>query len=355
MNQYAAAPARDVEFTKFGFTGKSGEYFRIWVVNTCLTVITLGIYSPWAKVRRNKYLYRHSHLGEGSFDYHANPVTILKGRLIAVSISAAYLLATFFAPLFSVVIALLIAAASPWLLVRSRMFAMHYTSYRNVRFGFPPVYKPSYKLFLKYTLITIITLGIGYAWFRAARARLIVDHTRFGARRMKLGEEVSGDRFFGVYFVASIVLFALIFVFSFVGVMLGLTPAQEDIPGAAADPATLFFTLVSLLAYILVFTGVAATTQRLIFNGATVDGKLLRCDWSIIHYVFIVMTNYIAIALSVGLLTPWATIRLQRYKLSRISILARESDLANVAAGESAEVSALGDEVGEAFDYDFGL
>ena len=65
--------------------------------------------------------------------------------------------------------------------------------------------------------------------------------------------------------------------------------------------------------------------------------------------------NLIAIALSIGLLTPWATIRLQRYKLSRLSILMQESELANVVAAEGDEVSAIGDEIGEAFDYDFGL
>ena len=34
------------------FTGSGGEYFRIWAVNRTLTVLTLGLYSAWAKVRR---------------------------------------------------------------------------------------------------------------------------------------------------------------------------------------------------------------------------------------------------------------------------------------------------------------
>jgi uncharacterized membrane protein YjgN (DUF898 family) len=36
------------------FTGCAGEYFRIWIVNVCLSVLTLGIYSAWAKVRRKR-------------------------------------------------------------------------------------------------------------------------------------------------------------------------------------------------------------------------------------------------------------------------------------------------------------
>src|SRR5258707_6333866 len=39
------------------FTGRAGEYFRIWIVNICLSIVTLGIYSAWAKVRRKRYFY----------------------------------------------------------------------------------------------------------------------------------------------------------------------------------------------------------------------------------------------------------------------------------------------------------
>jgi len=33
------------------FTGTGGEYFRIWIVNLFLTVLTLGIYSAWTLLR----------------------------------------------------------------------------------------------------------------------------------------------------------------------------------------------------------------------------------------------------------------------------------------------------------------
>ena len=39
------------------FSGDGGEYFRIWIVNLALSVVTLGIYSAWAKVRRLRYFY----------------------------------------------------------------------------------------------------------------------------------------------------------------------------------------------------------------------------------------------------------------------------------------------------------
>ncbi|MEX1058239.1 MAG: DUF898 family protein, partial [Natronospirillum sp.] len=39
------------------FNGRGGEYFGIWIVNIALTVLTLGIYSAWAKVRNKRYFY----------------------------------------------------------------------------------------------------------------------------------------------------------------------------------------------------------------------------------------------------------------------------------------------------------
>lgn len=68
----------------FKFTGSGGEYFKIWIVNIFLTIITLGIYSAWAKVRNKRYFYSNTQLDGSTFKYLANPLKILQGRIIAV-------------------------------------------------------------------------------------------------------------------------------------------------------------------------------------------------------------------------------------------------------------------------------
>ena len=50
-------PKKEPDTYRMSFTGSAGEYFRIWIVNLFLTIITLGIYLPWAKIRQRKYLY----------------------------------------------------------------------------------------------------------------------------------------------------------------------------------------------------------------------------------------------------------------------------------------------------------
>src|SRR5437667_6745528 len=71
------------------FSASAGEYFRIWIVNLALTILTLGIYSAWAKVRKRRYFYAHTHIAGESFEYRGRPVAILKGRLIAVALLGA--------------------------------------------------------------------------------------------------------------------------------------------------------------------------------------------------------------------------------------------------------------------------
>jgi uncharacterized membrane protein YjgN (DUF898 family) len=77
---------------RFDFTGRNGEYFRIWVVSLFLSVVTLGIYSAWGKVRKKRYLYSHTELDGTGFEFRATPLAILRGRVIALALLGGFAL-----------------------------------------------------------------------------------------------------------------------------------------------------------------------------------------------------------------------------------------------------------------------
>src|SRR5260370_8359218 len=83
------------------FTADAGEYFRIWIVNLALAIVTLGIYSAWAKVRKRRYFYGHTRVDGDTFDYRPNPIAILKRRLIPVAPSPSFSPHSPFPPLHS--------------------------------------------------------------------------------------------------------------------------------------------------------------------------------------------------------------------------------------------------------------
>ncbi|WP_079851668.1 DUF898 family protein, partial [Acinetobacter baumannii] len=74
----------------FKFHGNASEYFGIWIVNILLTIITLSLYAPWAKVRRLRYFYGNTEFFERRFDFTGIPTKILIGRLIALGIYVAF-------------------------------------------------------------------------------------------------------------------------------------------------------------------------------------------------------------------------------------------------------------------------
>src|SRR3989442_14230021 len=118
------------------FTGTAAEYFRIWIVNLFFTLVTLGIYSAWAKVRKRRYFYGSTRLDGDSFDYFASPKAILNGRIIALAIIAIYALAGELYPQSRYAFWAVGALAFPWLGVRALAFNSRNSAYRGLRFNF---------------------------------------------------------------------------------------------------------------------------------------------------------------------------------------------------------------------------
>ena len=61
----------EIEAHPVRFHGQEGQYFRIWIVNVLLGIVTLGLYTPWARRRTVQYFYQHTEMAEGSFDVRA--------------------------------------------------------------------------------------------------------------------------------------------------------------------------------------------------------------------------------------------------------------------------------------------
>ena len=101
------------------FTGSAGEYFRIWIVNLFFTLISLGIYSAWAKVRKKRYFYGSTRLDGDSFDYFASPKTILKGRIVAFVVFVSYALAAELYPSSALAFWAAFLLVLPWLVMRA--------------------------------------------------------------------------------------------------------------------------------------------------------------------------------------------------------------------------------------------
>jgi uncharacterized membrane protein YjgN (DUF898 family) len=142
----------------FQFTGTGAEYFRIWVVNLLFTILTFGVYSAWAKVRRQRYFYRNTKVDGAIFDYHGNPASILKGRILVLVLLVAYKIALEISPAAGSIIALVLVAMVPWLLARSFRFKMINSSYRGLRFRFAGTAGAAYRMLSLFPVLAALAV-----------------------------------------------------------------------------------------------------------------------------------------------------------------------------------------------------
>ena len=145
---------------EFKFHGKTGEYFGIWIVNVLLSIVTLGIYSAWAKVRNKQYFYGNSELAEERFEYLAKPLQILLGRIIAVVLVIIWAVSPMVSELLQVILMLAFVAIMPILVVKNLRFDSRVTRYRNVRFDFVGSYGGAYMALMVMPFIGMLIFAV---------------------------------------------------------------------------------------------------------------------------------------------------------------------------------------------------
>jgi uncharacterized membrane protein YjgN (DUF898 family) len=344
----------------FEFRGSGAEYFRIWIVNLLLTIVTLGIYSAWAKVRRLRYFYGNTYLDGHSFEFHGRPLAILKGRLI---VFAAYLVFVFAAQLSPVIVLAMIPVAIfgvPWIIMKSRLFQTRMSSYRNIRFNFHGTYGAALGVFVGWYLLVVITVGILYpAWVRK-RVEYSLDNAAYGTQKWSF--LTSTGRFYTfclITFGLGIAAYA-----GFIVLVIGMAKGAQTAHGygPAADIAALIGLGLGFWVMVLGFAAVAlaiwgyyqASFLNASFGGVQIGGNYLRSNLEIAPLVWIYVTNLLGIVFTLGLFYPWAKVRQMRYQLEHMAVDS-DGNLSGFMADVTPKTSALGEEAGDFFDVDFGL
>jgi uncharacterized membrane protein YjgN (DUF898 family) len=364
-----SVPAATERVLNIEFRGSAREYFRIWAVNLCLTLLTLGIFSAWAKVRKKRYFYSHTTLDNTPFQYLGQPLPILKGRIIAAVLFLIwYLSSHFFVTLMPVVIGAA-AVLAPWVLVRSAAFNARYSAFRNMTFGFDGSYRDGIFNLYAWGLIPLILVGgfmmwkweqplvltgavaafVFYAPFWLARIkRFLVGHTRFGGAAGTLS--ITGGNFYYIYFIAGLIVSGLVFLATLVVVAITKAAGDTVAGGAAALLALIPF----YLAYVFGYAYSQARTGNLVWNNMQLGPVRFQSVLTGRGLAWLYITNGLAVLLSLGLLIPWAVVRTFRYRAERMRGVL-QGEWGEFRGNEAGTVHAAGAEMGEMFDMDFSL
>ena len=353
-----SSPEPAVQTHQFEFTGTANEYFRIWIVNVFLSVITLGIYSAWAKVRTRQYFYANTKLDGHPFEYLGNPIAILKGNLVVGLGAFLYSVAQRFNPFISIGIAVVGYCVFPFLIYQSLRFMATNSSYRNIRFRFHGKLRASYVEYFLFPILILFSGGLIFPYIQFRQHQYLLNNAAYGTSRNSFNGVSS--HYFGVYFRVFLIVIATYAVLIAVGAAIFFNFRPSRFGTGVPDLLTIYLLLIPIY---IVLLGMGAVVQQYayvnihnyMFKESGVTGKIRfvsRLDtWEMVKLQIV---NLLAIIFSLGLLSPWAKVRRTQYILSNMTVISN-GGLEDVVADVYEEQSAVGDAVTDYFNVDFGL
>lgn len=332
------------------FHGNTREYFSIWIVNLLLTIVTLGVYSAWAKVRTNRYFYGNTDIDGHRFSYLAEPLQILIGRAIAVALFAVYFVASSLNPLAGVIFALLLAVLTPFFVVMSYRFKMRMTAYRNVRFRFEGRYGRAFLVFVVLPFASVFTLYTILPIVLKKIDEFILSETSFGDRKFQ--PKLSTAEYFGTGIGAAAIAMGIFMAGGIV--VIGLSILVAENPQFMSAVMMLMFAFY-LIAFAVSSGFYAARIRNHMFAVTELsDVARFESQVGVKALIWLRMTNVLAIVCSLGFAIPWVKVRTATFyaNTTRVIVLDGIQDVVDTNTGTQ---GALGDEAATLFDVDIAL
>jgi len=388
----ASAPAVPVERPlAVQFTGSGVEYLRIWLLHLLLTVLTLGLYLPFAKARRIRYLYANSWIDGDALAFHGDPRTMFRGFMVLVALFGVYAIGGRFAPLAGYVAFLGLCVLWPALWRAGQQFRLANTSWRGLRLAFRGDLGDAYSAFGVVIWPLVLMVGVqrvaedlvtgrvafsarGTPWVLGAMAvvggigtLLYVallplalakvkryQHNHYQLADQRLLMQVKTRRFYALAFKT--LCWVLVPVLVLVGLL--LIPdlrAWLDSNKTAGLAAIVVVVGAYLLSFVLVGPYFNAKLQNLVWNHSASEQVRFASTLKFRSLAWLTARNWLLILLTLGLYRPFAVINTWKLKLEAVSIHVSGS-MAGWDGRESANYAdASGEAAGDFFGIDLGL
>ena len=307
------------------FEGNGGEYFGILIVNWLLTLITLGIYYPWARAKQLKYTYGVTSIDDNHFSFNGKGkemfIGMLKFILFIVVPYLLLLLLIFLNPssvlvMVSGIIVFYCAFIGllPLAMHGSMRYRMSRTTLRGIRFGYRGNRGTLIKEFVKMFFLTLITLGIYAAWMEMKLRTYMTGNVRYG----EVEGRFKGD---GAHF----------FVLNLKGYLLSLITLG----------IYMFWWQKDLFAYSINNTSFHKDEQEITMESTMTGGGLFGLQ----------IVNLLITIVTLGFGYAWVEMRTMKFYTENIKIEG-DIDLASLTQTEEEYNNAFGEDALDFFDMD---
>lgn len=323
----------------------ASEYARIWIVNLLLTVLTLGVYLPWARVRTQRYFLRRTMVAGNVLDYHAPPARHLPRYGLACGLAAGVAGAWLGSPIAGLLALSMALVVAPLAVHAHLTYRMAHTSWAGRRLNFEGQFNAVYSALLM-PLLGIVTaawltlaattfhhpvwwvaLGFVTALWLLGLPLFCGAYFHYRQRRLSLGPL---KLLWKASHVAMLMLWARTAVWSVLAsaLVMGLAavalgawlrtqraPRDSVLWGLAAA--------VALCVLVMVLPYVQARLQNLVWNKTGNRSLRFRSHLLVKDYVILQMRHAALLILTLGLYWPWAVVASRRMRTEALTVWAR--------------------------------
>lgn len=303
------------------FHGKGGDLLVMHLINMCLTAVTLGIYSFWAKVKVRQYMFSQLEFQNERFSYHGNGKELFIGALKAFGIFFGLFLmnAAFAATKNGALTAIgilimygVILALVPYAIVGSQKYQLSRTALMGIRFSFRGDAKELVKLFVPNALLTAVTLGFYAPFFQAKLQNYMVNHSYYGNTGFK--SNVDGKEMFKTFIISALL----------------------HIPTLG-----------------LVWVWYAVKQQNYYASKTSFAGARFESNVTVMDMFKLMAVNALLIGFTAGLAFPWVIVRNMNFMCDHL-VLKGDVDFGGIKQ-QAQLASATADGLAEALDLNVGI
>lgn len=171
------------------YLGKGATFAFVFFKNTLFTILSLGLYYPWAKTEILKYHYNSTQLDGKPFEFTGTGLQVFKSfakiYLIFFALYS-YLIfaensenqANFIIALFLLYTIILLLI--PFAIHGAIKYRAHNTKWNQLTLLYDGIRMEFFRLFVKGFFLTIVTFGVYTSWFQVAIRKYILQHLKFG-------------------------------------------------------------------------------------------------------------------------------------------------------------------------------
>ena len=319
------------------FNGNGGTLFGIHLVNTLFTLLTLGLYYYWGKVRVRKFLFSQTEFAGDRFSYHGNARELLNGTLKASLVFGIpyYALSnagSFLDPDMAIQIGfqaaawLILLVFIPVAIVGSRRYRLSRTSWRGIRFSFQCKTWEFIKLWLFGYALTAVSLGLYYPYFSTKKHAFLTRQSYFGSEPFQFTADgaVLFRPFLKMYLLAVAVAALVALGLYSVAPLILAAPLENT-----GDRAALFSLVVAMIAGVIIGALVfrflmlpySVTEQRYFWEQTSIGLARFRLSITTWPYLKLKLGNLLLVVCTLGLAWPWTTIRNIRFITDQLTLV----------------------------------